>query len=319
VAADTAADEETKQKGSVVSSYLAHVKWFVEKEPNAVLPLSMDEWLVVVCGVLLGTVLLYGVHRLLIRWGITKQLDTSLGRFGKLVPYIVRYTTGLLLVINAAKGLLFAPNVPTSVHQLAPTLSLIMAVCGVLFIIGFKVRTAAAVLLATYVFALLAIDPTIDILDHVEYLGIGLYLLLNGYKPYLGWADKMRWSKFVSPEALLRIFVGVGLMVLAVTEKLVGIDLSTNFLAHHDWNFLAGLGVDDRVFIIISGIVEFLVGFTLVLNIAPRLTTAIVAVLMTITALLLGVEEVFGHLFALSLVAVVWLRPELPAKNRSRK
>jgi uncharacterized membrane protein YphA (DoxX/SURF4 family) len=190
-----------------------------------------------------------------------------------------------------------------------------MAACGVLFIIGFKVRVAAAVLLAAYAFALLVVQPFIDILDHVEYVGIGLYLLLGSHKPYLKWADKTPWQMLLAPEALLRIFVGIGLMVLAVSEKLVGIDLSSDFLAHHSWNFLSGLGVDDRTFIIASGIIEFLVGFTLVLNIAPRLTTAIVAILMTITAILLGVEEVFGHLFALSLVAVVWLRPELSRKR----
>ena len=65
----------------------------------------------------------------------------------------------------------------------------------------------------------------------------------------------------------------------------------------------------DRNFIIVAGMVELLVGLTLVLNIAPRLTTAIVAGLMTMTAILLGVDEIFGHLFVLSLVAVVWLNP----------
>jgi hypothetical protein len=34
---------------------------------------------------------------------------------------------------------------------------------------------------------------------------------------------------------------------------------------------------------------------------------------------LLGVEEIFGHLFALSLVAVVWLRNELPDSSIGKR
>jgi hypothetical protein len=124
-------------------------------------------------------------------------------------------------------------------------------------------------------------------------------------------------GEIATPESLLRIFVGFGLMALALSEKLIGVGLSTDFLQHHNWNFLQPIGVSDRLFIIISGITEFVVGLTLVLNIAPRLTTAIVALLMTITAFLLGVDEVFGHLFALSLVAVVWLGRELPQKQQT--
>lgn len=48
----------------------------------------------------------------------------------------------------------------------------------------------------------------------------------------------------------------------------------------------------------------------------PGLTTSewlFVAGLMVVTAILLGLDEVYGHLFALSLVAVAWMQPELRA------
>lgn len=299
-------------------TFFGHVKWFVE-DYQPVSALSNREWLWVVVGVLVATALLFAVHQVLIHLGVTRKLDQSLGKFGHAIPYIVRYTTGLLLIINAAKGLLFAPNVPTDAHDIAPLLSVLLAAAGVALIIGFKVRWAAIVILAVYLTALFFIRPFGDIVDHVEYIGIGLYLLLYNYKPYLGLATRRLWQSVLSPESLLRIFVGIGLMSLALTEKLVGIELSTHFLQLHNWNFLEPVGISDRAFIIISGITEFVVGLTLVLNIAPRLTTAIVAVLMTITAILLGVEEVFGHLFALSLVAVVWLRKELPSATRPKR
>lgn len=296
-----------------------HVKWFVDSHQAPASSLNTQEWMGVVVGILLGTALLIGIHKTLVRLGITQKLDRSLGAFGRAIPYIVRYTTGLLFVINAAKGLLFAPNVPTNAHDIAPLLSILLAAAGIMLIIGLKVRWAAIIILAVYVIAVACIRPFGDIVDHIEYIGIGLYLLLHDYKPYLAFAGKKLWRQVLSPESLLRIFVGAGLMVLALTEKLIGIELSANFLQQHNWNFLEPLGISDRTFIIVSGITEFVVGLTLVLNIAPRLTTAIVAGLMTITALLLGVEEVFGHLFALSLVAVVWLRSELPETPRPKR
>jgi uncharacterized membrane protein YphA (DoxX/SURF4 family) len=297
----------------------AHVKWFVDEERQPVVALTTNEWLMVGLGILAGTVLLLVVHRLLIKLGITQKLDAALSKYGKAIPLIVRYTTGLLLIINAAKGLLFAPNVPTGAHDIAPLLSVVLAVAGVMLIIGFKIRWAALAILGVYLVSLLYIRPLGDMIDHVEYVGIGLYLLLYSYKPYAALARQRMWQPVLSPESLLRIFVGFGLMALALSEKLVGVGFSSDFLQNHNWNFLEPVGVSDRLFIIISGITEFVVGLTLVLNIAPRLTTAIVALLMTLTAILLGVDEVFGHLFALSLVAVVWLRSELPPSGVKRR
>ncbi|MDB5186775.1 MAG: hypothetical protein JWM07_247 [Candidatus Saccharibacteria bacterium] len=268
---------------------------------------------------LVGTGLLLIIHRLLIKFGITRKLDNSLGKYAKAIPYIVRYTTGLLLVINAAKGLLFAPNVPTDVHVIAPVLSMILATAGVMLIIGFKIRWAATVMLLAYFISLVFVRPLLDVLDLVEYVGIGLYLLLYGknYLNTLTWHERLQ--PLLNPESLLRIFVGIGLMTLAMSEKLLGVGLSADFLQQHNWNMLQGIGVSDRLFIIVAGITEFVVGLTLVLNIAPRLTTAIVAALMTLTAILLGVEDIFGHLFALSLVAVVWLRNELPDSSIGKR
>lgn len=289
----------------------AHVKWFVDEHQQPVEPLSAGEWFVIVGGVAIGVAVFWLVHHYLRRQGITKSLDKNLGRFSKLVPYIVRYTTGALLIINAITGLLFAPNVPTDVHALGPVLSVILVIAGILLIVGWQVRLAAALMLLVYAVAFGLVRPIIDVLDHVEYVGIGLYLLLYGSTTYIKQPAVANFRRYLAPESLLRVFVGIGLMILALSEKLVGITNSANFLIHHNWNFLASFGMGDREFIILAGIVEFLVGLTLVLNIAPRVTTAVVAVLMIITAVLLGVEEVFGHLFALSLVAVVWLGREL--------
>lgn len=296
---------------SISGHIFGHVKWFVDEHDAAASPLHSNEWGFVVLALIAGVGALYLVHSAMNRWGANKYLDDKLGRFAPVIPLVVRYTTGLLLIINAAKGLLFAPNVTTGAIPFGGEVSVLLAILGVLLIIGWGVKWVGYGLILIYLYSLAFIDPLINGLDHFEYLGIGAYLALFQDKAYLNWARAAGLARALSPESLLRIGVGIGLMVLALSEKLVGISNSTAFLQLHHWNFLEFAGLADRNFIIIAGVVELLVGLTLVLNIAPRVTTAIVALLMTMTAIALGVEEVFGHLFALSLVAVVWLTPQV--------
>lgn len=299
-------------------NFVAHVKWFVDEHSAHAHALDSIEWLVIAGLLAVGVAVLWGIHRFLIRAGVERYFDMRLGKYARFVPYIVRYTTGALFIINAAKALLFAPNVPASATPIGLTLSVMLAIVGVMLIIGYRVRVAAGVILAVYTIALFAVQPTIDVLDHIEYVGIGLYLLLQGVT-YPKFLSKKSLEPYISPAGLLRVFVGIDLMILALSEKLIGIANSTEFLEQYHWNFMAFAGISDRDFIIIAGVVELLVGLTLVLNIAPRLTTAIVAGLMALTAALLGVEEVFGHLFAFSLVAVVWLNTYSSVKKTAKK
>lgn len=292
--------------------YIAHVKWFLNTTMQPVAELSPNEWVAVITGVIAVAILFWAIGVSGTYNRLNKKLDRKLRPYSYLVPLIVRYSTGLLLIVNAAKGLLFAPNITTSDVANGVFLSFLLAVAGLFLIAGKGIRTAALLMLFVYALSVITIKPVVDVLDHVEYVGIGLYLYLMHNAAYAKFLVRNKLTRFASPSALLRIFIGIGLMTLALSEKLIGINNSANFLIEHHWNFLSFTGLDDRNFIIISGITEFVVGLTLVLNIVPRLTTAVVVVLMSITAYILGIDEVFGHLFALSLVAIVWINPAEP-------
>lgn len=300
---------------------LAHVKWFVDQNLPNVEPLSIIEWFIVLFAVAAGTVVFWQLNTRAKEFGISNKIASFFAQYSWLAPYIVRYSTALLLIINAYQGLLYAPNVKTSVIASGPTLSVLLFSAGILLLIGRGIRAAAVLMLSVYIVSLMLIRPVVDVLDHVEYIGISLYLLLYANKGYIIEMGRSKLAGLLSPTSLLRIFVGLGLVILALSEKLIGIRNSAYFLNEHNWNFLQFIGVSDRHFIIIAGIIELLVGLTLMLNFVPRLTTAILAGLMTITAILLGIEEVFGHLFALSLVAIVWLQPlkkSSPKKKRAK-
>lgn len=301
--------------------YFAHVKWFVEDHSQNYTPqFNVGEWLATALLICAGISVLYFVDKFYRQSRTNQRLNNLLGQYEWLVPIAVRTTTGLLLLLNFFKDLLFAPNVPVGSSTVSQYISIAFAALGVMLILGVLPRLSGLVLTLLYFVSLAIIHPTPDILDHVEYIGIGSYIFIRGGGKFCLLKERLDLKK-LKPYApdLLRIFVGIGLMVLAVTEKLQGVTYSTEFLQTYDWNFLHALGISDRSFILIAGAVEFVVGLSLVLNWAPRITTAIVLGLMIITAALLGMEEVFGHLFAVSLVAVIWLNDErhylLPKKR----
>lgn len=294
---------------------LAHVKWFVDDQGTTVDPLGNDEWSIVLLGIITLAVLFWVIGKSRYYRVLDRRINRRLHTYSTLVFPIVRFSTGLLLIINAAKGLLYAPNVTTSDVHNGVFLSALLFLAGTLLLIGIRIRLAAQLILFVYILSIITIQPFDDVLDHIEYIGIGLYLLLHDNSRYAAMLRAKNLVALASPTALLRIFIGLGLMTLALSEKLIGISNSTHFLAVHNWNFLSFLEVSDRSFIILAGITEFVVGLTLVLNIVPKLTTAVVVVLMTITAAILGIDEVFGHLFALSLVAIVWLKPEVSGRS----
>ena len=111
---------------------------------------------------------------------------------------------------------------------------------------------------------------------------------------------------------MLRTFTGLALVILAFSEKLLNMNLANDFLVHYEnWNFLASFGMDNRNFIIMTGIIELLLGLSLILNKAVRLSTLALLLTMIATALLLGIDEVIGHLFAVGLVFAVWVGPNI--------
>lgn len=299
-------------------AFLAHVKWFVD-DPAQVKTLGSIEWLAVIGIVLSGLCVFWVLDRLLARFNISPAIDTRLSKYKTAIPYIVRFSTALLLLFNVIESAIFAPNIAIESSPIGYFISWLSVVVALLLITGFRLQVAGVILIGMYVLALLTIEQTSDVVDHVEYLGIGLYFALRESKTYLALAKKSSMKRFLSPEALLRIGVGLSFVSLAFSEKLVGIANSYQFIASHDWNILRFIGVSDRWFIIFAGAMELLVGLALVLNLAPRIVTLMVLGLMTITAALLGLNEVFGHLFALSLIAIVWINPYANKAGKSKK
>ncbi len=297
-------------------SNFAHVKWFLTDNPSSEPALSAADWALVVLIVVLGMGVFSYVHNWMNKKKINKQLDDKLKPMRPLVPLVVRLSTAALLIINATQGYLLAPNVLTTDSSVSDVITLLFVVAAALIGFGILTRPGVLALLAGYLLVLTEAD-FFDVMDHFEYVAIAGYLWLRGpgvwsidrylVKGKLVLADSRKYALDV-----YRIGVGVGLATLALSEKLFNVSASQDFLNQYDWNFLSAVGVSDRLFIIVAGSIELLVGLALIFNKAPRVLITVVLMLMVITALLLGIEEIYGHLFAVGAVAILWVNDQKP-------
>lgn len=297
------------------TGFLAHVKWFVQNDLSLQTPgLSSLEWLAISAAVVAGLVVLWLADKYLRKIDVT--LDDKLERLKDWVPTIVRFTAAILLIIDYLQRHLFAQNIEYTDSWLSSLLFAVLAGIAILLIIGVDVQLAGAALIATYIISFLVAHSPLELLEHLEYVGMGAYLMFSeagrwaivAKKP--AYLPRMWANSFDLGAPLFKFLAGVSLIILGFGEKLLNMGLAGAFMAsHHSWNFLAGFGLSDRNFIIISAIVEILIGLSFVLNKAVRLTSAALLLTMVLTAILLGLTEIIGHLFALGLVAMIWIGP----------
>jgi len=301
---------------TIASVVLGHVKWFVPDDGVTYPGLSPAEWVLAV-GVAFFTVyILFMAGELLVVRNFEAQLDKHTQRLRQLVPLVVRLSMSAMVFINIRHSYLLAPNVESTGSLMAWFITILFSSAAVMLGVGYLTRVGSLLLLASYLLTLWEAHSWIDIADHLEYVGVVGYLWLRGP----GWYSVDRYlglSRPVPPERLnlslhvYRVCVGLGLVTLSLSEKLLNVTASQQFLNAHNWNFLEVVGIGDRVFITTMGAMELAIGLALVANIVPRLVTAAVLMAMATTAGLLGIEEIYGHLFAIGIVVAVWVNDQV--------
>jgi uncharacterized membrane protein YphA (DoxX/SURF4 family) len=108
----------------------------------------------------------------------------------------------------------------------------------------------------------------------------------------------------------VRIGLGLGLAVVAFTEKLANPALAKAFLEKYPLNFTGWLGIpmSDEVFMLCAGSTELLIGLCLMFGFFPRtiILTAWVFINMTLT--IFDWVELVGHLplYGSMAVLLVW-------------
>ena len=174
------------------------------------------------------------------------------------------------------------------------------AVIAVCFILNIYVVFASVLLIALFMGTLISFD-FIELLDYINVLGVSLFVFLNNFntKPY-----RRIFLPYATP--LLRVFTGVGLVVLAFSEKLLNPELAVQFLEKNPWNFMQMLGFDysDYLFVLSAGFVELAIGIVFILGTVVRINTLVIVSVMITTNIVFvvygnykdGLTEIIGHL-----------------------
>ena len=230
------------------------------------------------------------------------------------VPLVIGVHMGVTLLVSGVNRQLFVPNLALPVNLLGGLLGMVEIAIALSFIYGALARPAAAALAITWIIGTLIFGP-LRLIEHAEILGIAFFLFTTGRGPL---AFDMALGKLNKPLAplipyavpVLRVSLGIGLTVVAFTEKLWNIPMGLAFLSEHHFNFFPYIGlpsIDDTKFLLIAGTVELIVGIMLITGTYVRLIIVITLIPFNLTLPFLGWRELVGHLPTYGILALLLL------------
>jgi hypothetical protein len=230
------------------------------------------------------------------------------------VPLVIGVHMGVTLLVSGVSRQLFVPNLELPVNLLGGVLGMVEIAIALSFIYGALARPAAAALALAWFVGMLVFGP-LRLIEHTEIVGVAFFLFATGRGPLAFDMALDRLNKPVSsliPYAVpvLRIALGIGLTVVAFTEKLWNIPMGLAFLADHHFNFFPYIGlpgIDDTKFLLIAGTVELLVGLMLIAGTYVRLIIIVTLIPFNLTLPFLGWRELVGHLPTYGILALLLL------------
>jgi hypothetical protein len=274
-----------------------HEAWFTEARPPYDWAFAFQPASLALIGVAVVVAVLW---RLAARRLPSPELAPlrPLGRLAPWIPRLLAIHAGVSLLAQAARGTYLAPSLDLPASPLGSALAIAEGVLGVWLITGFRIRPAAAVLVAAGPLGM-PFYGVVPILERVDLLGIALFLAFLPPQDTPGGATPTTRERLAGPLLALRLMVGSALVILAFTEKLARPELALAFLEDFPaFNILqaVGLEVADTTFIRVAGAIELLFGLLIISGALPQVTVLLAGVPFNATLFFLGTEELIGHL-----------------------
>ncbi len=296
----------------------AHERWFV---PNDEQPPT--DWGALISIPVLLAVLAGAATIVVLRW-LQYRLGDPLWprpaffqRMEPSAPAILGVQAAITLIFQASRLDLFAPNIELPENVLGVVLAIMAVAAAFSFITGVLTRLGAAIIGLLWL-SCFALVPPIEVLEQTLWLGIAVYLAAvgRGVVRIDGGAeeDRNRLSDRLLPWALpaLRVSVGISVLVLAFSEKLLNVGLGELFLEEYPkFNVLEWAGIDwftDERFVYLIGIIETMAGCALIAGYLPRLVILGLWVPFNLGIAFLPPQELIGHLPILAAMYVLLVR-----------
>lgn len=277
---------------------LAHETWFTERRPPFEWQFLAEPASLVALAVT-GLVALFWI--LAARQASRPELPflSPLGTLTPWIPRLLAIHAGASLLSQAASGSYLAPALDLPDGFGGTALAALEAILGVWLVAGYRIRSAAALLVAAGPIGAIGYG-VLPILERVDLLGIAFFLVLlppDDARP----GGVVETSHPRLPAALfgLRLLVGGALVVLAFTEKLIRPDLALAFLDDFPaFNIFHAIGIDigDLAFVRFAGAVELLFGILVISGRLPQVAVIVAGIPFNATLFFLGSSELIGHL-----------------------
>lgn len=217
-------------------------------------------------------------------------------------PWILRLSLGVSLIGSGVAETIVSPALSGYGH-----LAFLQILVGFFLMAGFLVVPSTVVAIGIYIFAF-----TQDwyIFGNLDFLVIALSLLiLDNEKPGL---DHLFGLPKISPlqflkryiPLILRVGSGGALMFLAVYEKFMNPHISEIIVL--DFGLMNAIPVSPEMWVLSAGIIEFIIGLSLVIGFRTRISSAIAFITLSLSFFYFG-EDVSSHVTIFGVLAILFI------------
>ena len=305
------------------TTVLAHVKWFETNEGQ--FEYDIFVWDSLTFFIIMGAMvfLLSCTYFELLTYKSTrafKVLRTPLAAT-HYIHTLLKLAVSILFLGNIIQGHFVAPNIPT-LHPLFET----WLQAGLIICLLYKTELFSALLLLLSVglFYVHGFDMAIDYCFELAAIALGLWTS----KPRNRSADnQVLYSGFYASQhklglttTCLRLGLGIQLIVLSLHDKLLDPGLALHFLENNaEFNFMRWISFQtfsDTHFVLASGLAELSFGLSLLANASTRISAGLVVFFFTLTGVVLGPQELLGHIPILAVALILLLNPAPAMRSR---
>ncbi|MEY4744648.1 MAG: hypothetical protein RL272_593 [Candidatus Parcubacteria bacterium] len=314
----------------VVPAAEAHEKWFVPLSPvrypvpefyRTLNPYTVGAALAILAIAVIG----YFADRAYERSAAYARIEARIRPWRDYAVVALALTTGITLLFSASRGQLLAANYPLPSDFFGSLLRLAEAVIGGLLVIGLFTPAAAIGLLGLYLSTFL-LQPPIEPLDYLNYVGIAVFILFFSRGRYsLDWflgkpiftsPAQRKWAYLV-----LRVVTGFTILWLGAL-KWRRPDLHFGLLdryAHFNPYVIlqaAGISMTREFYVFALFVGEATIGVFEIFGFLTRATAVFLAPVFLASLLFLGPLELVGHLPLLGTLCVLIAYGDTYYKNR---
>ena len=228
---------------------------------------------------------------------------------------LLKFSLGILLLANLLQGHFIAPNFVRDGGSFE--YALIQALLILLLIVDVSLFALALFVFSLLLFLLFPITSAIDYTPELIALSIALFFTSPRYAEgrfntnFFG--KQYRIQHRALAVGIVQFGLGLQLIILTFHDKLLHPGYGLAFLHEYPvFNFPHYFGwhsFTNTHFVFGAGMAELCFGVLLVANIAPRIASLLIVIIFTLTGIVLGPEELLGHVPIIAMALVLLLTP----------